>query len=140
MLLRYDPFRDLDQVTERFFGDRHGRIPMDAVRREDHVELYFDLPGVSGDTLDVTVEKNVLTVRAERRWTPREGDEVIASERFEGAYSRQVLLGDTLDTDRVEATYRDGVLILTIPVAEQAKPRKVEIKGTPARAIDVESS
>lgn len=140
MLLRYDPFRDIDQVTERFFGERRGRVPMDAVRRADHVELYFDLPGISADSLDVTVEKNVLTVRAERRWAPREDDEVIASERFQGAYSRQVLLGDTLDTEQVEATYRDGVLILTVPVAEQAKARKVEIKGTPSKAIDVESS
>ncbi len=140
MLLRYDPFRDVDQVTERFFGERRGRVPMDAVRRADHVELYFDLPGVSADSLDVTVEKNVLTVRAERRWAPREDDEVIASERFQGDYSRQVLLGDSLDTERVEAAYRDGVLILTVPVAEQAKARKVEIKGTPSKAIDVESS
>lgn len=139
MLLRYDPFRDADSVAEQFFGERRGRVPMDAVRRADHVDLYLDLPGVSAETLDVTVEKNVLTVRAERRWTPRDDDEVIAAERFQGGYSRQVLLGDTLDTERVEATYRDGVLIVTIPVAEQAKPRRVEIKGTPSRAIDVES-
>ncbi len=84
MLLRYDPFRDLDQATERFFGEPRGRVPMDAVRRADHVEIYFDLPGVSADSLDVTVEKNVLTVRAERRWTPRDDDEVVASERFQG--------------------------------------------------------
>jgi len=130
MLMRYDPFREIDRFTDQFFGDQNRSpwAPMDAIRRGDHVELYFDLPGVQRDSIDLTVERNVLTVRAERRWAPAEGDEVLARERTQGSFSRQVLLGDALDGDRVEAEYRDGVLHVSVPVAEQAKPRKVEIR------------
>jgi|SRR5687768_5981206 len=140
MLMRYDPFRELDRFTEGFFGGpgRSPWMPMDAVRRGDHVELRFDLPGVAPDSIDVSVERNVLTVKAERSWIPSEGDEVLARERTHGTWSRQVLLGDALDTETLKAGYDHGVLTLTIPVAERAKPRKVEISvGDPQEAIEV---
>jgi HSP20 family protein len=103
------------------------------------VELHFDLPGVRPDSIDVTVEKNVLTVRAERAWYPAEGDEVLARERPQGTFTRQVLLGEALDTDAVSATYTDGVLTVRIPVAEQAKPRKIEITRGSSGPVEVTS-
>jgi len=133
----YDPFRDLD----RFHRAASAWMPMDAVRRSDAVELRFDLPGVAPDTLDVDVERNVLTVKAERHWTPADGEQVLARERTQGTFSRQVLLGDALDADRLDASYEHGVLTVRVPVAEQAKPRKVQIHvGTPQaqpEALDV---
>ena len=140
MLLRYDPFREFDRLNERFSGGRWAGaswVPMDAIRRDDHVEVSFDLPGVDPDSIDLTVERNVLTVKAERHHFTSDTDEVLARERLEGAFSRQVLLGDALDADGVEASYDDGVLTVKIPVAEQAKPRKVEIQSGGAKAIDV---
>ncbi len=143
MLVRYDPFRQLDRVTDELFGQsrRPQWMPMDAVRHNASVELRFDLPGVSADDVDLTVERNVLTVRAERSWTPAEGDEVLASERPQGSVTRQVMLGESLDTERLEAHYDTGVLTVTIPVAEQAKARKVEIHaGGGHEAIDAASN
>lgn len=139
MLIRYDPFRELDRFTEQLFGHgRRGWMPLDAVRTGDHVELHFDLPGVSPDSIDVGLERNVLTVKAERSWYPAEGEETLASERTHGSFTRQVFLGDALDTDRLTASYDHGVLTVSIPVAEQAKPRKVEIKvGEPKEALEV---
>jgi HSP20 family protein len=143
MLVRYDPFRDFDRMTEQFFGPARSRtqwMPMDAVRHEHHVELHFDLPGVSPESLEVEVERNVLTIRAERSWQPAEGAEILAQERPQGSVSRQVMLGDALDADKLEATYDAGVLTLTIPVAEQAKPRKVEIHVGSPQPLEVGSS
>ena len=141
MLLRYDPFRELDRFTERSRSTAPA-IPMDAVRRGEQVHIAFDLPGVDADSIDLEVERNVLTLRAERRFDPQEGDEVLAGERRQGRFTRQVFLGDTLDTGRVAADYHDGVLEVTIPMAEQARARKVEIgasNDTAERAIDVAS-
>jgi HSP20 family protein len=105
------------------------------------VELRFDLPGVSPDAIDVSVERNVLTVKAERSWIPAEGDEVLARERTHGSWTRQVLLGDALDTEKLNASFDHGVLTVTLPVAEQAKPRKVEINvGDPQEALEVGSA
>ena len=129
MLVRYDPFRDFDRKTSR-----RQWMPMDAVRHDQTVELRFDLPGIEPDSLDVEVERNVLTVRAERSWAPAEGDEVLAQERPQGSVTRQVMLGDALDADRLDASYDAGVLSITIPVAEQAKARKVEIQQGSAPA------
>jgi HSP20 family protein len=110
---------------------------MDAVQHGSSVELRFDLPGVSPDSVDVTVERQVLTVSAERSWTPAEGDTVITRERPDGSVSRQVTLAETLDTDHLEAHFDGGVLTVTIPVAEQAKARKVEIHtGAPLDTVD----
>ena len=140
MLLRYDPFRDFDRFTESVFSgtNRRAWMPMDAYRRGDHVELLFDLPGVPADAVEVDVERNVLTVKAGRAWLPAEGDEVLARERTHGSWTRQIMLGDGLDTDHLDAHYEDGVLRVTVPVAEQAKPRKVEIStGERRESLDV---
>ena len=128
MLMRTDPFRDLDRLTQQMFGtvSRPAFMPMDAWRAGDQFYLEFDLPGVNADAIDLDVERNVLTVRAER--PARDDDnELLASERPRGVFSRQVILGDNLDLDRIDAAYSDGVLKLTIPVAEKAKPRKITI-------------
>jgi HSP20 family protein len=142
MLMRYDPFREIDRFTDGLFGNpvRTPWMPMDAVRKGDRVELEFDLPGVRPDSIDLTVERNVLTVKAERQWLPEEGAEVLARERTHGTFSRQVLLGEALDPERVDAQYDQGVLRVTIPVREQAKPRKVEIHSGEAQSIEVGST
>jgi HSP20 family protein len=129
MLIRYDPFRELDRYTDQLFGQgaRKGWMPMDAVRRAEGVELRFDMPGVAPESIDVSVERNVLTVKAERSWFLGEGEEALAKERDHGAFTRQVFLGDALDTEHLEAGYEHGVLTIKIPTAEQAKPRKVEV-------------
>ena len=130
MLMRFDPFRELDRLAQQTAGA--GRLPvmaMDAYRHGDSFVVHFDLPGVEASSIDLTVEKNVLTVTAERRWQPTEGDEVVVSERPQGSFSRQLFLGEGLDPDRIEARYDNGVLTVSIPVAERAKPRKVDISS-----------
>ncbi|HEV8207855.1 MAG TPA: Hsp20/alpha crystallin family protein [Acidimicrobiia bacterium] len=142
MLMRYDPFREIDRFTEGLFGNtaRTPWMPMDAVRKGDHVEILFDLPGVRPDSIELTVERNVLTVKAERSWWPEEGAEVLARERTQGTFSRQVLLGEALDAEHVDAHYDQGVLRVTIPVLEKAKPRKVEIHSGDTQSIEVGST
>jgi HSP20 family protein len=129
MLLRTtDPFRDLDRLAQQVLGttNRPAVMPMDAWREGDRFVIEFDLPGVARDSIDLDVERNVLTIRAER--VARNGDwEALASERPRGVFSRQLVLGDNLDLERIEAGYTDGVLRLVVPVAEKAKPRKIEI-------------
>jgi HSP20 family protein len=129
MLLRTtDPFRDLDRLAQQVLGttSRPAVMPMDAWREGDRFIIEFDLPGVAQDSIDLDVERNVLTVRAER--VARNGDwEPLASERPRGMFSRQLVLGDNLDLERIEAGYAGGVLRLVIPVAEKAKPRKIEV-------------
>jgi HSP20 family protein len=126
MLLRFDPFRDLDRVTQLVTA-RPEAMPMDAYRQGNQFVVHFDLPGVDPSSIDLTVEKNVLTVRAERSWQPSDQQEVLVAERPQGSFSRQLFLGDSLDADQIRATYEHGVLTLSIPVAEQDKARKVEI-------------
>ena len=130
MLMRTDPFRDLDRITQQVFGTaaRPAVMPMDAWREGEDFVVEFDLPGVRPDSVDLDVERNVLTVRAER--PGRTGDyEMLASERPRGVFTRQLILGDNLDTENVAANYESGVLTLRIPVAEQAKPRKIVINN-----------
>jgi len=141
MLMRFDPFRELDRLAQQTFGSvvRPSVMPMDAYRQGDHFVAHFDLPGVDASSIEVTVEKNVLTVTAERQWQLSDEQQVLASERPQGRFSRQLFLGEGLDPDGVEARYDDGVLTVTIPVAEQAKPRKVEItSGGQHKAIEAE--
>ncbi len=131
MLMRTDPLREFDRIAQQAFNTsgtaaRPAAMPMDAWREGDAFVVEFDLPGVSVDSIDLDVERNVLTVRAERPALSGE-HEVIAAERSRGIYSRQLVLGDNLDTSKIEASYEAGVLRLTIPVAEQARPRKVTI-------------
>ncbi len=141
MLMRTDPFRDLDRLAQQVLGagttSRPAVMPMDAWREGDTFVLEFDLPGVSSESIDIDVERNVLTIKAER--PRRNGDwEMLASERPVGHFSRQLVLGDNLDLERIDAAYDGGVLRLRVPVAEKAKPRKVEISvgSREARSID----
>ena len=130
MLMRTDPFRDLDRLTQQVFGTaaRPAAMPMDAWREKDSFVVEFDLPGIDANSIDLDVERNVLTVRADR--PAREGiEELVAAERPRGVFSRQLILGDNLDTDRIAADYHAGVLRLEIPVAEKAKPRKISINA-----------
>ena len=130
MLMRTDPFRDLDRLTQQVFGTaaRPAAMPMDAWREKDSFVVEFDLPGIDANSIDLDVERNVLTVRADR--PAREGiEELVAAERPRGVFSRQLILGDNLDPDRIAADYHAGVLRLEIPVAEKAKPRKISINA-----------
>ena len=131
MLIRTDPFRDFDRLTEALTGARvrPAMMPMDAYREDGTFVVHVDLPGVSAESIDLTVEQNVLTVQAERKPPLGESAERVVDERPYGVFSRQLLLGDTLDADRLSADYHAGVLTLTIPIAEKAQPRKVEITG-----------
>ncbi|WBB53098.1 Hsp20/alpha crystallin family protein [Verrucosispora sp. WMMD573] len=132
MLMRTDPFREIDRLAEQFFGStsRPAVMHMDAYRDGDYFYAAFDLPGVDPESIDCTVQRNVLTVRAERRRPSGDNVELVAAERPMGVFSRQLFLGETLDTDKLEAGYDNGVLTLRIPVAERAKPRRVTISAT----------
>lgn len=146
MLIQNDPFREVDSLfgaARRAVAPR-ATMPMDAYRRGDTVWVHIDLPGVAPDSLDINIERSVLTVTAERTWNPEDGDKHYLSERYQGTMGRQVHLGEGLDPSGIEADLHDGVLTLRIPVAEKAKPRKIEVNsGTSseqAAAIDVESA
>ena len=145
MLMRFDPFRDLDRLTQQLWSQPWPAtpvaMPMDAYRHDGEFVVHFDLPGVDPGSIDLTVEKNVLTVSAQRSWQPAEGDQWVANERPQGSFSRQLFLGEGLDTGHISANYDNGVLTITVPVAEQAKPRKVEIQsGGGAKEITAEAS
>jgi HSP20 family protein len=129
MLMRTDPFRDFDRLTEAMLGTRArpAVMPMTAYREDGTFVVHLDLPGASADSIDLTVEQNVLTVHAERKPPIGDNAERVVDERSYGVFSRQLFLGDTLDADRLTADYDAGVLTLHIPIAEKAKPRKVEI-------------
>ena len=131
MLMRTDPFRDLDRLAQQVFGTptRPAAMPFDAYRKGDEFVIHFDLPGVDASSIDLTVERNVLTVHAERRRPEAEGIEMVVGERPHGTFSRQLFLGETLDTDALAADYADGVLTLRVPIAEKAKPRRVQINA-----------
>ncbi|MDQ2852764.1 MAG: HSP20 family small heat-shock protein [Actinomycetota bacterium] len=133
MLMRTDPFRELDRLTQQVLGaagtpTRPSVMPMDAWRDGDTFHIEFDLPGVAPESIDLDVERNVVTVRAERPALDRD-TEMLAAERPRGVSSRQLVLGDNVDTERIDASYEAGALTLTIPVAEKAKPRKIRIGG-----------
>jgi HSP20 family protein len=134
MLMRTDPFRELDRMTQQLFGTngtttRPAVMPMDAYRAGEQFVVHFDLPGVDPASIDLDVERNVLTVKAERAPTYGDDVELQVAERPRGVFSRQLFLGDTLDADRIEAHYDAGVLTLRLPIAEKAKPRKIQITG-----------
>jgi HSP20 family protein len=131
--MRFDPFRDLDRLTEQLLGVPVGStkaprfMPMDLYRSGDHYVLHADLPGVDPGSVDVSVDNGTLTVRAERSGRTEESVEWLTSERFTGSYMRQLTLGEGVDADRIAATYENGVLTVTIPMAEKAKPRRIQI-------------
>ncbi|HVV11439.1 Hsp20/alpha crystallin family protein [Amycolatopsis sp.] len=138
-LMRFDPFGDLGRLTEQALAGARGprAMPMEAFRRGDQFVVALDLPGVAPEDADVTVERNVVTVRARRAPLRREGDELLVDERPQGEFSRQFFLGDNLDSTRLSAEFDRGVLLLGIPVAEASKPRKVEI-GSSAKTAEKE--
>ena len=144
-VMRFDPFRELDRLTEQLMGtgsrgDAPRSFPIDAYRRGDRFFVHLDLPGVDPASIDVTCEQNVLTVRAERRYAVQEGDELIVSERPQGVFSRQLFLSDALDTDSIEANYEQGVLTIELPVADKAKPRRIQIGRSDSESQAIEGS
>lgn len=138
MLLRFDPFREFDRMASQFFTDSRTprAMPMDAYRQDGALHIQFDLPGVDPDSIDLTVEQNVLTVTAQRTMA-QEPDELVVRERPQGAFTRQLFLGEGLDTDDLQADYVNGVLHITVPVLESAKPRRipVAVEGGKQQAI-----
>ncbi|MFD8992438.1 Hsp20/alpha crystallin family protein [Streptomyces goshikiensis] len=136
MLMRTDPFREMDRIVQQLSGtsgtwSKPSVMPMDAYREGEEYVIAFDLPGVTPDAIDIDVERNMLTVKAERRPAAKNDTvQMELSERPLGVFSRQVMLADTLDTERIEAGYEAGVLTLRIPIAERAKPRKISIGST----------
>ncbi|WP_406270440.1 Hsp20/alpha crystallin family protein [Nocardia sp. NBC_00881] len=134
-MLRFDPFHDIDTVARQLLGETVGTaraprfMPMDLFRAGDHYVLNADLPGVDPGSIDVSVDSGTLTLRAQRTVSSEEGVQWVASERFAGTYMRQLSLGDNVDADKINATYNNGVLSVTIPIAERAKPRRIEISG-----------
>lgn len=142
MLMRFDPFREVDQLVRHpWAGGRLPALPMNAYRRGDEFVAEFDLPGVDRDSIDVTVERNVLEVTAERTARYSDEDQVLVAERPQGAVTRQLFLGEGLDTERIAASYDDGVLTVVLPVAETAKPHKVEIRaGGDRQAVEAGAS
>lgn len=137
MLMRTDPFRDFDRLAQQVLGTtaRPAVMPMDAWRDGDKFIVEFDLPGVDEDSLNLDIERNVLTVHAQRPELKADR-EMVSAERPRGVFSRQLFLGETLDTDAIEASYSSGVLRLTIPVAEKAKPRRIQITSEEKEAIN----
>ncbi|WP_037357377.1 Hsp20/alpha crystallin family protein [Amycolatopsis orientalis] len=136
MLMRTDPFREFDRLAQQAFTNvagtwsRPAAMPLDAYRVGDEFVIAFDLPGVDPDAIELNIERNVLTVKAERRPAMTEQSvEMQVSERPLGVFSRQLFLGESLDTNQIKAAYEAGVLTVRIPVAEKAKPRKIEISG-----------
>ena len=135
MLMRTDPFRDFDRLTEAVWGTRSrpAAMPMTAYRDDGTFVVHVDLPGVAADAIDLTVEQNVLTIHADRKPPVGDNAERVVDERSYGVFSRQLFLGETLDADQLTADYDAGVLTLRIPIAEKAKPRKVEITAADSR-------
>lgn len=126
MLMRFDPFREIDRMSESIGRTTRSVLAMDAVRDEHAVTIYIDVPGVAKDDIDVSVEKNELTVTVERRWNDDQ-QQILSSERPQGTFSRRIMLSDALDLDELQAKTADGVLIISIPVAERSKPRRIEV-------------
>ena len=130
-VLRFDPFQEFDRLSRQMLGSGRGprSMPMEAYRRGDQFFIHLDLPGVNPDDVQLTVDRNVVSVRAERRSLWREGDDVLVDETPQGTFGRQLFLGDNLNSGRLEASFDQGILTLTIPVAEQAKPRRIQISA-----------
>ena len=141
MLTSIDPFvQEFDRLAQRVFGwgvngDTRSAMPMDAIRRKDEVVLRFDLPGIDPETIEVTVDRGVLTVSAKRSEEYSEGENPFIRERVMGTFTRRVYLAEALDAEKIAAAYSDGVLAVRVPLREQAKPRKIEIHTGDAKAL-----
>jgi HSP20 family protein len=142
MLMRTDPFRELDRVAQQVFGTaaRPAAMPIDAYRKGDEFVVLLDLPGCDPASINLTVERNVVTVHAERNRPSSDDVELLIGERPTGTFSRQLFLADTLDSDRIAADYTDGVLRLRVPVKEQAKPRRVDIAAGSGQSASIEAN
>lgn len=125
-MMRFDPFRDLDRLTEQVSRQTRSLLAMDAIRNDQQVNIYIDVPGVASDDIEVSVEQNELTVNVERRWNDSDW-QVITSERPQGTFTRRLVLGDALDLDRLQAHMSDGVLEITIPVSERSRQRRIDV-------------
>ena len=139
MLMRFEPFREFDRITEEMLAERRVRqVPVDAYRRGNEFKVQLDLPGADPGSIELTVENDVLTIRATRTSLHDPGDVIQVAERGHGDFRRQLFLGESLDRDHIAAIYHDGVLTITIPVAEQAKPHKIEVThvGSVAQAVE----
>ena len=125
-----DPFRGLDRLTSQLMSGTRTPMgmPMDVWQAEDGYHVALDLPGVDPGSVEITTERNMLMIRAERRAEYGQGSNVLLAERPQGRFTRQLQVGDGLDTGKVSATYNDGVLLLTIPLSEQAQPRRIEVQ------------
>ena len=139
LLTTFDPFAEFDRLARGAFGPARGArvspaVRMDAIRREHDVQLRFDLPGIDPASIDVTVDRGVLSVSAKRDEEYAEGEKPFIRERVMGSYTRRLRLSDAVDADKIEASYTDGVLTVHVPVLEQAKPRKIEVRAD-AKAI-----
>jgi len=142
MLLRFDPFRDFDRVFDELRGRAPARsMPMDAYRRGDRFVVHFDIPGVDADSIEVTVDQDILTVKADRAWKEEEGDEIVARERPQGTFERQLYLSERLDREHLEARYDNGVLTVRMPLLEAAKPHKIQIEvSSSPKAVGAKAS
>ena len=142
MLMRTDPFRELDRVAQQVFGTttRPAAMPIDAYRKGDDFVVLLDLPGVDPSSIDLTVERNMLSVHAERQRPGDDDVELVIGERPIGTFSRQLFLAETLDTEKLQADYTDGVLRVRLPVKEQAKPRRVDISTTASRPTSIDAT
>jgi HSP20 family protein len=142
MLMRTDPFRELDRVAQQVFGTptRPAAMPIDAYRKGEEFVVLFDLPGIDPSSINLTVERNVLSVHAERNRTDGDDIEMLIGERPHGSFSRQLFLAETLDTEHISADYTDGVLRLRVPVREQAKPRRVDIAVGSSQPASIEAN
>lgn len=144
-MLRFDPFRDIDRMTEQLLRAPAGAtrvprfMPMDLYRVGDHYVLHADLPGIDPDSVHIDVDNGTLTIKAERSEIPEDDVQWLASERFTGSFMRQLALGEGIDTDKISATYENGVLTVTMPVAEKAKPRKIEV-AAPRNTVSIEAT
>jgi len=139
MLMRFDPFREIDRLTQPMWNAR-ASVPLDVYRKGDKFIVRVDLPGIDPASLDLNIERNVLTIKAERTWAPADGDEVLIAERPQGTFTRRLFLSEGLDPDKIVAQYELGVLTVTVPVAPSAKSRKIEVAvGAPAdtKVLDV---
>ena len=140
LLTSFDPFREFDRLGRRAYGAGHwtavrSAMPMDVIRGKDEVQLRFDLPGVDAESIDVTVDRGVLTVSAQRTEETAEDEKLITRERVTGSFTRRLSLGDTLDADKIEAAFADGVLSVRLPLLATAQPRKVEISTDSKKEI-----
>ena len=125
-MMRFDPFREIDRLTQPMWNAR-ASVPLDVYRKGEKFIVRVDLPGIDPASLDLTIERNVLSIKAERSWVPSEGDEVLVAEGPQGTFTRRLFLSEGLDADRISASYEHGVLTVTVPVADSAKSRKIEV-------------